>query len=82
MIIFKALTIKNGSIHMFISLWTVAAALFVWIVDKTKCQVNAASILKTAVSLSLISHTIIMSGSCLTILLSQFANVYQISGFI
>jgi hypothetical protein len=67
---------------MFINLCTVAAALFVCIVDNTKCQVKAASILKTAVSLSLISHTIIISGSCLTRLLSQFANVYPISGFI
>jgi hypothetical protein len=58
----------------------VAVALFVCIVDKTKCQVNAASTAKTAVSLSLISHTIIISGSCLTNDLSHVENVNQISG--
>jgi hypothetical protein len=56
-------------------------AEFVWIVDKTKCPVNAASTASVAVSLSLISHTIIISGSCLTNDLSHVAKVNHISGF-
>ena len=35
----------------------------------------------STVSLSLISHTIIISGSCLRAVLNQYANVYHISGF-
>jgi len=66
---------------MFISLCTVPAAEFVCIVDTTKCQVKAASTASTAVSLSLISQTIIISGSCLTSDLNQEENVYHISGF-
>jgi hypothetical protein len=59
----------------------VAVAEFVCIVERTKCHVNAASIAREAVSLSLISHTIIISGSCLTRLLSHVEKVYHISGF-
>ncbi|MBT3726376.1 hypothetical protein HOG21_01370 [bacterium] len=53
----------------------------VCIVDKTKCHVNAASTASVAVSISLISHTIMISGSCLTRLLNHVENVYPISGF-
>ncbi|MDR2411898.1 MAG: hypothetical protein LBD88_05055 [Candidatus Peribacteria bacterium] len=73
--------IKNGSTHIFINLCIVAGAELVCIVEKTRCQVSAASVAKIAVSLSLISQTIIMSGSCLTIDLSPVENEYQISGF-
>ena len=66
---------------MFISLWMVHAAELVWIVDNTKCHVSADSTARLAVSLSLISHTIIISGSCLRSVLSQLANVYHTSGF-
>ena len=55
--------IRKGSIHMFISLWIVQDAEFVCIVESTKCQVSAASIASIAVSLSRISHTIMISGS-------------------
>ncbi len=60
----------------------VADAELVWIVESTKCHVRAASILRLAVSLSLISHTMMISGSCLTRDLSPEANVYPISGLI
>jgi len=79
--IFIADASRNGSTHIFMSLCTVQAAELVWIVDKTKCHVNAASTASVAVSLSLISHTIIISGSCLTRLLKPEEKVYQISGF-
>jgi len=49
-------------------------------VERTKCQVKAASTASVAVSVSLISQTIIISGSCLTNDLSQVAKVYQIEG--
>jgi hypothetical protein len=60
---------------MFISLCTVAAAELVCIVETTKCHVNAASTARIAVSLSLISQTIIISGSCLTSDLNHVENV-------
>jgi hypothetical protein len=59
----------------------VADAEFVCIVESTKCHVKAASIANIAVSLSLISHTIIIFGSCLTNDLSQLAKSNHILGF-
>jgi hypothetical protein len=73
--------IKNGCTHILSILVMVSDALFVWIVDKTKCPVKDASIAISTVSLSLISHTIMISGSCLSAVLSPFANVYHIPGF-
>jgi hypothetical protein len=81
MIQFTAAGIRNGCTSILIILVIVSAAEFVWIVDRTKCHVKAASIAISTVSLSLISHTIIISGSCLKAVLNQYANVYQISGF-
>jgi len=46
------------------------------------CQVIDASIASFAVSSSLISQTIIISGSCLNSDLNQFAKEKLISGFI
>jgi hypothetical protein len=51
-------------------------------VEKTICPVIEASTANFAVSSSLISQTIIISGSCLNKLLSQRANVKSIAGFI
>jgi hypothetical protein len=73
--------IKNGCTSILIILVIVSAAEFVWIVDNTKCHVKDASIAISTVSLSLISPTMIISGSCLNAVLSQYANVYHISGF-
>jgi hypothetical protein len=53
----------------------VSEAEFVCIVENTKCHVMAASIAVSNVSSSLISHTIIISGSCLNAALNQEANV-------
>ena len=50
-------------------------ALFVCTVDKTKCPVKLAWIAISAVSLSLISPTITISGSCLKIALKPFAKL-------
>jgi len=61
---------------------SVSDALFVWIVDKTRCHVSEASIAISTVSLSLISQTIIISGSCLKAVLNPFAKLYHITGFI
>jgi len=58
----------------------VAEAELVCIVDNTRCQVKEASIASVAVSVSLISHTIIISGSCLTKDLSQSAKLNPILG--
>jgi hypothetical protein len=66
---------------MFKTLVIVSDALFVCIVEKTKCHVSDASIAISTVSLSLISQTIIISGSCLREVLSQYAKVYHIRGF-
>jgi hypothetical protein len=74
----KEAGIKNGFTHICITLVKVSEALLVWIVDNTKCHVNEASIAISMVSLSLISHTIIISGSCLRAVLNHEANVYQI----
>jgi len=60
---FSADAIRNGSIPILIRRCIVAEAEFVCIVDNTKCHVRAASIASIAVSLSRISHTIIISGS-------------------
>ena len=49
-------------------------ASFVWRVDITRCPVIAALTAISAVSSSLISPTIIMSGSCLSIDLSPVEN--------
>jgi len=72
---------KNGCTPILIILVIVSDALLVWIVDRTKCHVKDASIAISTVSLSLISQTIIISGSCLRAVLNQYAKVYQISGF-
>ena len=56
------------------------AASIVWRVDKTKCPVKAALMAKPTVSLSLISPTIIISGSCLTKDLRPLAKVKPIFG--
>gem|GEM_PF-629116 len=50
-----------------------------WIVPNTKCHVKAASIANLAVSLSLISHTSIISGSCLKRVLRPLEKSYHIS---
>ena len=50
-------------------------ALLVWTVDNTRWPVKLACIAISAVSLSLISPTITMSGSCLIIALKPFAKV-------
>jgi hypothetical protein len=60
----------------------VCEAEFVWIVEKTICPVIDASTANFAVSSSLISQTIIISGSCLKRLLSHLAKVNSIAGFI
>ncbi|MBT3728688.1 hypothetical protein HOF65_05710 [bacterium] len=49
-------------------------------VEKTICHVIDASIASLAVSSSLISQTIITSGSCLSKLLSHLAKVNLIAG--
>ncbi|MDF1682980.1 MAG: hypothetical protein P1U46_04700 [Patescibacteria group bacterium] len=54
----------------------------VCIVEKTICHVILASTASFAVSSSLISQTIIISGSCLRRLLSHLAKVKSIAGFI
>jgi len=51
-------------------------------VEKTICHVIEASIANFEVSSSLISHTIIISGSCLKRLLNPFAKVKLIAGLI
>ena len=74
--------ISRGSTHKLINLCIVCVAEFVWIVEKTICPVIEASTASLAVSSSLISHTIIISGSCLNKLLSHLAKVKLIVGFI
>ena len=54
------------------------AASVVCKVDNTKCPVNAALIARPAVSVSLISPTMIILGSCLTKALNPEANVSPI----
>jgi hypothetical protein len=70
---FKAGASIKGSTPIFINLETASIAVFVCKVESTKCQVNAAFIAIFAVSKSLISHTIIMSGSCLKIAFNHSA---------
>jgi hypothetical protein len=65
--------------HRFIIRVIVSAALLVWIVENTKCHVIAASIADSNVSRSRISHTISISGSCLSELRSHCAKVNPIS---
>jgi hypothetical protein len=60
---------------MFIIRSKVSAADFVCKVESTKCHVRLALVAVSSVSLSLISQTIIISGSCLRIALNQFLNV-------
>jgi len=64
------------------SLCIVCTAEFVCKVEKTICQVILASTASFAVSSSLISQTIIISGSCLRSDLSQFAKEKFILEFI
>lgn len=56
-----------GFTHMFTSLAIDSTALLVCKVEITRCHVKAALIAISAVSSDLISHTIIISGSCLNI---------------
>lgn len=68
--------IKNGCIHIWITLVKVSAAEFVCIVDNTKCHVNEASIAISIVSWFLISQTIIISGLLsFRAVLNQYAKV-------
>ena len=75
---FKVEAIRNGSTFISISLETAPGASIVCIVDITKCPVRAAFTASEAVSLSLISPTIITSGSCLTRERRPVANVSPI----
>ena len=59
--------IKNGSTPISKRRGRVVAASLVWSVDNNKCPVNAALTAIPAVSLSRISPTIIISGSCRSI---------------
>ena len=76
---FKEDEIKNGSTPISIRRGITPMALFVCNVDKTKCPVKAACVANSAVSLSLISPTIIMSGSWRKIDLNPEEKVYPIS---
>jgi len=58
----------------------VCTAEFVCSVENTICHVIEASTASLAVSSSLISQTIIISGSCLNKLLNHFAKVKSIAG--
>jgi len=80
MIILTAAGIKNSLTHIFNIRVIVSLDELVCIVENTKCHVKLASIAMSIVSLSLISQTIIISGSCLNAVLSHLAKVYQISG--
>jgi hypothetical protein len=69
----------NGLAQRLKALVNVSTAELVWIVENTKCHVMADSIAISSVSLSRISHTIIISGSCLKADLSPERKVNQIS---
>lgn len=62
--------IRNGCTPMLTTLVIVSDAEFVWIVDNTRCHVKDASMAMSTVSLSRISHTMMISGSCLRAVLS------------
>jgi len=81
-IILRDELIKRGSTHKLTNLCIVWTAEFVCRVEKTICHVIEASTANFAVSSSLISHTIIISGSCLRRDLSHLANEKSIAGFI
>jgi hypothetical protein len=71
---------RRGSTHRFVSLCIVCTALFVWRVEKTICPVIDASTASFAVSSSLISPTIMISGSCLNKDLSHVAKEKFMAG--
>lgn len=71
---------KKAGIHIFKIRVSVSAAEFVCIVESTRCHVKDASIAIFIVSLSRISHTIIMSGSWRKAVRKPDANEYPISG--
>ena len=58
--------IRNGCTPILRTLVIVSDALLVCIVDSTRCHVKDASIAISTVSLSLISHTMMISGSSRT----------------
>ena len=60
-----------------IILSNVSAADLVWRVERTRCPVRDAAVAVLRVSRSRISHTIIISGSCLKQALSPDSNVTQ-----
>ncbi|MEI8252697.1 MAG: hypothetical protein WCG25_02940 [bacterium] len=78
----KVPTIIYGFAHKFSTLVIVSTAEFVCTVENTRCHVMADSIAISKVSLSRISQTIIISGSCLNQPLSQFAKVNHMSALI
>jgi len=67
-----------GFTHILISLGILSIAEFVCKVVNTLCHVSEAFILISAVSLSLVSHTSIISGSCLNILFNHSEYVYHL----
>ena len=80
MITFTVEAIKNGSTFMSRSRGSAPAAELVCKVESTRCPVKAAFIAKEAVSLSRISPTMMMSGSCRTSERSPLAKVKLMSG--
>jgi hypothetical protein len=74
----KAEAIIYGFNHIFIILSRVSPADFVCKVDKTRCPVKLACVAVSSVSQSLISQTIIISGSCLKIALNHTENAKPI----
>lgn len=80
--IFKLDTMRRGSIQRLMRRWIVLTVEFAWIVENTRCPVIEASIARCAVSASRISHTMMMSGSCLSRLRSPSAKLNPICGLI
>jgi len=70
-----------GFNHILTILSRVSAADFVCKVDKTRCHVKLASVAVSSVSLSLISQTIITSGSCLRSAFNHVLNVNHCFSF-
>ena len=71
---------RNGSTPMSIVRVMAPAASFVWIVESTRWPVSDALIAISSVSLSRISPTMTMSGSCRRKARSALANVSPILG--
>jgi len=82
MIVSRAEASIYGLSHILIIRSSVSAADLVWSVESTRCPVREAAVAVWRVSISRISQTMMISGSCLISALSPVSKLKPVLSFI